>query len=109
MAITVTSPTVQGFNFGERQEDIHLEVALPTLTQVIDAFLSFKKAQRLSPHTISDYSVTYRKIRNFIGDDPPFVAIRVEHVCDFMNSLTVSKKTALNAHVALSSIVALGG
>lgn len=75
-----------------------------TLEQAIDEFFVAKHAAHLSPNTINDYSLTMRRFKEFIGPEIPISEITVSHVRSFLAQLPVSAKTALNAHVALSSL-----
>lgn len=75
-----------------------------TLQQAIDEFFIAKRAARLSPNTINDYSLTMRRFKEFIGPDFVFAQISASHVRNFLAQMPVSAKTVLNAHVALSSL-----
>ena len=61
----------------------------------------------MSPHTIADYSVTFRRLGEFLGPEREFEAITAADVNRFLNhleSLGISAKTQLNAWTALSSL-----
>jgi hypothetical protein len=51
-----------------------------TLSQVIGGFLLAATAERLSPHTIADYTNSFRKFQAFLGHDLPFGSIKVEQM-----------------------------
>jgi len=95
-----------------------------TLSQSIEGFLLEKRAQRLSPHTIADYTNAYRKLAAWLDDagtpDPPLASITVDQIRAFLAELgavpqerpgvaprparPLSKKTILNIHTALSAL-----
>jgi integrase/recombinase XerD len=90
-----------------------------TLSQVITGYLLDAEAEHLSPHTIADYTNSFRKLQAFLGNDPPFAGIRIEQLRAFMADLktprapagvarrperALSKKTCLNIHAALSAL-----
>jgi len=51
------------------------------LSQAIDGFLRFKLAAGMSPHTISDYGVSFRKLGGFLPDDPPMSQVGNQLAC----------------------------
>jgi len=53
------------------------------LSQAIDGFLRFKLAAGMSPHTISDYGVSFRKLGGFLPDDPPMSQVGKDQVIGF--------------------------
>jgi len=91
-----------------------------TLSQCIQGFLLDKRAQRLSPHTIADYSNAYRKLAAWLDADPPLAGITADQIRAFLAELgtvpqpmpgvaarpprPLSKKTILNIHTALSAL-----
>lgn len=96
-----------------------------TLSQVIDGFLLACQAERLSAHTVADYSTTLRKFKAFVAEngmgDPPFEGIGPELIRHFLASLAkpqprnlgavksaaskpLSKKTTLNYHTGLAAL-----
>jgi len=80
-------------------------VKTPTLSQCIEGYLIAAQARRLSPHTIADYSNTFRRLQRFLDADPPIDRIDVAQVLRFMAGLShLSKKTALNIHTGLSAL-----
>ena len=79
------------------------------------------ESRQLSPHTISDYTVSFRKFQQFFKTDPPFSKISAEEVEQFLSRLgsvaegqlngaaprpakPLSKKSLLNVHTALSAL-----
>ena len=75
-----------------------------TFSQVIEGYLLAANARHLSPHTIKDYTNTYRKFLNHLGEDPYFAAITSKQVEDFFRVQEVSNKTILNYHTGLSAM-----
>ena len=75
-----------------------------TFSQAVDGFLLAANARRLSPHTIQDYSSTYRKFSTFLKVDPLLPAINAHQVEEFLSAQLVSKKTILNYHTGLSAL-----
>lgn len=88
------------------------------LSQAIEGFLLEKSAQRLSPHTISDYINSFRKLQSFLGD-PEFADITADQIRAFLADLEkprapagiaprlakpLSKKQILNIHTGLSAL-----
>ena len=64
---------------------------------------------RHSPHTISDYSITFRKFAEWLDSDPVLDDISSDQVKTFLASLAqrarpLSKKTILNYHTGLSAL-----
>jgi site-specific recombinase XerD len=61
-----------------------------------------------SPHTVADYSVTFRRLAEFVGPDREFEKIATVDLNRFLNHLQedigLSPKTVLNAWTALSSL-----
>jgi site-specific recombinase XerD len=90
-----------------------------TLSQALDGYLLDAHARGLSPHTIEDYSRTFRRFRGHIGD-PILTSITADDIRHFMAELkgtpvtpagiaprptqTLSNKTMRNVHGALSSL-----
>jgi site-specific recombinase XerD len=75
-----------------------------TLSQVIDGYNLAAQARRLSPHTLNDYSVTFRKLVAFLAADPPFLQISKQQLEGFLAIQPVGKKTLLNYHTGLSAL-----
>lgn len=72
-------------------------------------FLRVKKAQRLSPHTIQDYTYTFQKFARFLeeryGALPDIASITADDIIDFLaENQEVTKKTLLNYHTGLSAL-----
>ena len=42
-----------------------------TFSQALEGYLLYADASRLSPHTIADYTNTFRKFQAFLDYDPP--------------------------------------
>jgi site-specific recombinase XerD len=75
-----------------------------TFTQAISGYQLYFEARRLSRHTFSDYSNTFRKFALFLGDDPPIDEITPQQIEEFLAAQEVSKKTVLNYHTGLSAL-----
>jgi integrase/recombinase XerD len=76
-----------------------------TFSQALEGYLLYADASRLSPHTIADYTNTFRKFQDFLSDDPPINEITVDQVRQFMAAQDhISKKTLLNYHTGLSAL-----
>ena len=97
-----------------------------TYSQAVEGFLLDARAERLSPDTIRNYTLTLRRFGEWLAEhpersaaDPPLAAITADHVAQFMASLAaprehpgvaprpavpLSKKTALNYHAALGAL-----
>ena len=74
------------------------------LSQAITGYTIAAQARRLSPHTISDYSNTFRKFTSHIGD-PLISEIIPAQITGFINAQTgLSAKTTLNTYVGLSAL-----
>jgi len=74
-----------------------------TLTQSIQGYNLAAQARRLSPHTLSDYANTFKKLLKFTSD-LPLDQYTPSLLRQFLNSQTVSSKTLLNYHVGLSAL-----
>lgn len=75
-----------------------------SFSKALDAYLVFAES-RLSPHTIAEYSNTFQKFMNFIGQDMLVDDINPFLIERFLQSQTsVSKKTRLNYHTGLSAL-----
>lgn len=91
-----------------------------TFSQAVEGFLIEKRAERLSDHTIKDYSNAFRKLQRFLDGDPPLTTITAATISRFQTQLgevavapagvaarparPLSKKSLLNIHTALSSL-----
>jgi site-specific recombinase XerD len=76
-----------------------------TFLQALEGYLLYADARRLSPHTIADYSNTFRKFQIFLDDDPLITAITPDQVRAFFISCDgLSKKTLRNYHIGLSAL-----
>ncbi len=72
--------------------------------KAVEGFLLDAHARRLSHYTISDYSVTFQKLANFLGNDIEIEDIGPDEITLFLSAQEVSEKTLLNYHIALSSL-----
>lgn len=73
--------------------------------KAVDGYFMAANARHLSPHTLSDYANTFRKITAFLEKDPPFSRITSHDIEDFLRSQkTVSNKTLLNYMIGLSAL-----
>lgn len=61
-------------------------------------------ARHLSENTVRDYINTFHKFRHWLGADPALDSITHIQVEGFLSSQTVSNKTLLNYHIALSAL-----
>ena len=76
-----------------------------TLTEAINMYIEARQASRYSPHTLLDYQNTFRKFLRWLNHDPPVSQIGDDLIRGFLASCQdVSKKTALNYHIGLSSL-----
>ncbi len=69
---------------------------------LVDGFILDCQARRLSPHTISDYTNTYTKFINYIGEDVKLCEIANNLIRGFLAKQNVSNKTLLNYYTGLS-------
>lgn len=75
------------------------------ISQAIEIYLEDKRGQRLSWHTLVDYDLWFRRLKQFLPGDPFISEIGPDQLRYFFLSYDqVSKKTLLNAHCALSSL-----
>ena len=80
---------------------------MSTLQSVIAQYIQARRASRYSEHTIRDYQNAFRLFTAFVGEDCVFEEITSRTITAFMASehvQSVTKKTALNYHTALSSL-----
>ncbi len=92
-----------------------------TLSQACEGMLHYKQAAGLSPNTIADYRVTFKKLHLFFDQDPQFAGITRAQLIDFFawlqkdyvsepagvaprGKIRLSAKSVLNTHVNLSSL-----
>lgn len=86
------------------ERDMQPVVTMP-LSAAIQDFFAAKQAERKSLHTIADYSVTLKRLEEFVGGDVAISEITVAQATRFLSSLTwLSEKSLLNVHIALSSL-----
>lgn len=75
-----------------------------TLYQMIDGYMLAAES-RLSPHTIADYSNTFRKLTAFLKEDLPANEITTGTIEAFLAAQKgLKKKTLLNYHTGLSAL-----
>jgi site-specific recombinase XerD len=78
------------------------------LSDAIEGYLLYAEARKLSPHTIIEYSNTFRKFLDFVGD-VPMEDVTPRQIQHFLASFpTYSRKTVSNYHVGLSSLWSWG-
>jgi len=76
-----------------------------TFSLALEGYFLHARARRLSKHTISDYSNTFRKFLAFLEGDPLFIDITKHDIETFLSSQThLSDKTLLNYHTGLSAL-----
>jgi integrase/recombinase XerD len=76
-----------------------------TIAQAITDFYIAKRAERLSPNTIKEYTITLTRFEKHTGSEKLITDITPGDIRSFLAGLDhLSKKTVLNAHVALSSL-----
>ena len=93
-----------------------------TLSQAVEGFNLARRAEQLSPHTLSDYNTTFRRLQAWFGDLDPYVDdIEVDDLREFFDGLSrktvhltggvaprparkLSPKTILNYHTGLSAL-----
>ena len=86
---------------------VHRRYPVSTLQSVIARYIQARRASRYSEHTIQDYQNAFRLFTAFVGEDCVFEEISHRTITAFMASehvQSVTKKTALNYHTALSSL-----
>ena len=80
----------------ERKESMNLNT-------ICDEFIQAKSLSK-SPHTINDYSLTMRRLKNYFIEDTTFVNVTVREIQGFLTTIPGSDKNVLNACIALSSL-----
>lgn len=75
-----------------------------TLLQAVTGFKLACQARGLSPHTISDYENTLRKLIQHLGPDIQIALISHRQIQEFLAKQPVSNKTLLNYHTGLSAL-----
>ncbi len=93
----------------------------PTISHIISGYLLEAEARRLSPHTLSDYQIAFRRLVKWLGRDKVFAEITVKDLRTFFAHLAgdefkpvgcaaprkavkLSNKTILNHHTSLSAL-----
>jgi integrase/recombinase XerD len=74
-----------------------------TVALVIQEYVKIK-AIVLSPHTLADYGLTFRRFLEFINTDRPIHEITVDELRDFFITIPGGKKNRQNAHIGLSAL-----
>ena len=71
----------------------------------VEGFILECKARSLSPHTILDYSRTFKKFSKFLSpEDPQIRKVDSHMIAAFLGLQEVSKKSKLNYYIGLSSL-----
>lgn len=73
------------------------------VSKAVELYLDAKKSV-LSPHTIADYSITFRRFLDFISPDRIIADIDAADIREFLATIPGGKKNKVNAHIALSSL-----
>jgi integrase/recombinase XerD len=73
-------------------------------SKAVAGYMLAAEARHLSKNTLIDYSRTFRKFQDFLGEDPPIAKITRQQIEGFLRSQTVSNKTLLNYHIGLSAL-----
>ena len=63
-----------------------------TVSKAIEGYLLAAQARRLSPHTIQDYTGTFRKFLAFLEEDAPVESITAKQVEAFLAAVKTYKK-----------------
>ncbi len=75
----------------------------------VEGFVLECKARSLSPHTILDYTRTFKKFSKFLSpEDPQIRQINSHMIAAFLGLQEVSKKSKLNYYIGLSLSLDLG-
>ena len=74
------------------------------LSTVIADFVIQRQALHYSPHTIRNYTNTFKQFTAWLGCDPDPEAISQDQVIRFLASLDLSRKTVRNYYTDLSSL-----
>ena len=73
-------------------------------SKAVAGYLLAAEARHLSKNTLIDYSRTFRKFQEFLGEDLPFAKVTRQQIEDFLRLQAVAKKTLLNYHIGLSAL-----
>ncbi len=65
------------------------------LSKAIGGYLLAAEARNLSVNTLRDYTTTFKRFQDFLGEDLPISKITPRDIEGFLSSITVSKKTVL--------------
>ena len=74
-----------------------------TLTGAIQDYTN-ARSLRLSPNTMQDYRITYRRMINHFGEQYPVNKITSQQVQAFLQTIPGSRKNKLNAYIAMGSL-----
>ena len=66
-------------------------------SKAVAGYLLAAEARHLSKNTLIDYSRTFRKFQEFLGEDLPFAKVTRQQIEDFLRLQAVAKKTLLNS------------
>jgi len=75
-----------------------------SLSKAIGGYLEAAEAHHLSVKTQRDYTTTFKRFQDLLGEDLPISKITPMDIEGFLSSITVSKKTVLNYHIGLSAL-----
>lgn len=74
-----------------------------TLQELVDLYKSVKESV-LSPHTMRDYSLTFRRLLEYLPGDKRVVEITQDDIRSFLTTIPGGKKNHKNAHIGLSAL-----
>jgi len=63
-----------------------------TFSQALEGYLLYADVRHLSPHTIADYTNTFRKLQTWLGDDPPSPLSPLTRSAPFSHASTTSTR-----------------
>jgi integrase/recombinase XerD len=73
------------------------------ISEAVEKYLEVK-TDVLSPHTISDYSLTFRRFTEYFGPEADIKDIEPADIRAFLATIPGGKKNKKNAHIALSAL-----
>jgi integrase/recombinase XerD len=85
------------------QSVVNTNVEPNPLAQVVQAYTEAKTLV-LSPHTMLDYGLTFRRFLEFVPAERPIHEIDQKEIRDFLNTIPGGKKNKQNARVALGAL-----
>ena len=74
-----------------------------TFNESLSGYYLDANSRKLSPHTIADYTNTFKKLMNFFDEDILVSELTVNYLKFFLSSQEVSNKTIKNYHTGLSA------